>query len=318
MKRKNSHGFLFRYQYPQKLVKWRQEFAKITSIKPEDDPLEPFMEVTDDVLAVRSARDNLRLPFLVPLVIGLWFMVYTFVGELGLNTASINTGKERIVEYQIKEARGGYFDDYDKENYAYYKTMFDKNGEYSLWGYSQAVFTYGTEYEQESFVVFLVLSGVSLSLAIFFSIFFINTPRPADIYFDRKRGIVYTWFFGRVAACRFENLGFLEHRTGLQLYLYCENKKGKIGYCTQPILIQPTGKVTLNGEKDNDYFFAQLFNYMDKGKSALITGEHFLRERPKTYFRIDKRPESFEERLKTILELEHELPLMYGRIKVPN
>ena len=88
---------------------------------------------------------------------------------------------------------------------------------------------------------------------------FCNLPRPADIYFDRKRGIVYTWFFGRVAACRFENLGFLEHRTGLQLYLYCENKKGKIGYCTQPtiqpILIQPTGKVTLNGEKDNDYFF---------------------------------------------------------------
>ncbi|MCG7491004.1 hypothetical protein MHN79_16045, partial [Vibrio sp. Of14-4] len=106
--------------------------------------------------------------------------------------------------------------------------------------------------------------------------------------------------------------------TGLQLYLYCENKKGKIGYCTQPILIQPTGKVTLNGEKDNDYFFAQLFNYMDKGKRALITGEHFLRERPRTYFRIDKRPESFEDRLDTILELEHELPLMYGRIKVPN
>ncbi|MYM57940.1 hypothetical protein GTG28_01770 [Vibrio sp. OCN044] len=316
MKRKNSHGFLFRYQYPQKLVKWRQEFAKITSIKPEDDPLEPFMEVTDDVLAVRSARDNLRLPFLVPLVIALWFLVYTFSSDLG--PSSLAHAREVLSSYQVKESMGYEFNEFHSNRYSYYKTMLDTNGNYTLWSYSQAVFSYGTETQQKFLIKDFVVSGVSLCLAIFFSIFFINTPRPADIYFDRKRGIVYTWFFGRVAACRFENLGFLEHRTGLQLYLYCENKKGKIGYCTQPTLIQPTGKVTLNGEKDNDYFFAQLFNYMDKGKSALITGEHFLRERPKTYFRIDKRPESFEERLETILELEHELPLMYGRIKVPN
>ncbi|MBU2895577.1 hypothetical protein [Vibrio hepatarius] len=315
MKRKNSHGFLFRYQYPQKLVKWRQEFAKITSIKPEDDPLEPFMEVTDDVLAVRSARDNLRLPFLVPLVLGFWFLAFKFMGDIGPHNDEIAYAEYKITYYEDKSRRGV---PYDEQFYQYAKAFFDENGNYSFINYLNAVFRYGTDGHRESVFFSISIFLIALVLSIISTAYLIFLPRPADIYFDRKKGIVYTWFFGRVAACRFENLGFLEHRTGLQLYLYCENKKGKIGYCTQPTLIQPTGKVTLNGEKDNDYFFAQLFNYMDKGKSALITGEHFLRERPRTYFRIDKRPEPFEERLETILELEHELPLMYGRIKVPN
>ncbi|MYM57942.1 hypothetical protein GTG28_01780 [Vibrio sp. OCN044] len=310
MKRKNSHGFLFRYQYPQKLVKWRQEFAKITSIKPEDDPLEPFMEVTDDVLAVRSARDNLRLPFLAPLVIALWFLTFTFSDGLGPSSSEISFARDVVALKSDYENRG--------VDIAYHEALLGEEGQSSFFNYLDAVFNHGEKNYQEAVLFDMAIFFICLILALIATAYFVTLPRPADIYFDRKKGIVYTWFFGRVAACRFENLGFLEHRTGLQLYLYCENKKGKIGYCTQPILIQPTGKVTLNGEKDNDYFFAQLFNYMDNGKSALITGEYFFRERPRTYFRIDKRPEPFEERLETILELEHELPLMYGRIKVPN
>ena len=93
MKRKNSHGFLFRYQYPQKLVKWRDEICKQIPIQPEQDPLEPFMEVTEDVLPCATQEIICDCPFF-PLVIGLWFMVYTFVGELGLNTASLIQERE--------------------------------------------------------------------------------------------------------------------------------------------------------------------------------------------------------------------------------
>ncbi|WP_425628629.1 hypothetical protein [Vibrio neptunius] len=318
MQRKKKHGVLLGYQYPQKLVNWREKITQRIPIEPEQDPLEPFMEVTEDALAVRDSLHNLRLPYLLPLVLGLWFIVFLCVGELGFNSASINTGKKRLAEYQIMEERGDYFDDFDKEEYAFYGVMFDSDGNYSLWGYIQAVFAHGRENEKDTLITDLALSGVSLSLAILFSFVLFKMPRPADIYFDRKRGIVYTWSSGRIGACRFENLGFLEHRTGLHLYLYWEKGGGQVGYCTEATVIQPTGKITLNREKDNDYFLAQIFNYMDKGRSAIITESEFFRERPMTYFRLDKRPERFEERLEKILELEEELPLMYGRIQVPN
>ncbi|UTZ41425.1 hypothetical protein [Vibrio campbellii] len=66
MKRSNNQGFLIRYQYPQRLSKWRETFAsQFKPIKPAQDPLEPFMTVTDDVLTVRDARHGLRFAYLL-------------------------------------------------------------------------------------------------------------------------------------------------------------------------------------------------------------------------------------------------------------
>ncbi|UTZ21875.1 hypothetical protein [Vibrio campbellii] len=66
MKRLNNQGFLIRYQYPQRLSKWRETFAsQFKPIKPAQDPLEPFMTVTDDVLTVRDARHGLRFAYLL-------------------------------------------------------------------------------------------------------------------------------------------------------------------------------------------------------------------------------------------------------------
>ena len=319
MKRSNKQGLLIRYQYPQRLSQWRKSFAsQFKTIKPAQDPLEPFMTVTDDVLTVRDARHSLRTVFLLPLVIGLWILSFLFMDKLGSNTASINTGKERLAQYQEMEAQGLSFSKFYKEDYDYYKLMFESDGEYSLIGYIKAVLAHGTETQRKFLISDSVIAGVTLSLTLFFTVFFIKSPKPAHIYFDRKRGLVYTWFFGRLAACRFENLGFLERKTGLLLYLYCENKKRKGGYDVFPVTVQPTGKVHLNSERDNNYFFAQVFNFMDNGKSAVITGESFHRPESKTYFFIDKRPEPFEERLEKLLEHEHVLPDLYENLKVVN
>ncbi|UUM31583.1 hypothetical protein [Vibrio japonicus] len=319
MKRTNSQGFLVRYQYPQRLSKWRESFAsQFKLIQPAHDPLEPFMTVTDDVLTVRDARHGLRFAYLLPLVIGLWILSCAFIGDLGPNSASVSYGRDKLAEYQAKDTKDFYFDDYHNRRYSYYRMMFDDDGSYSFLSYSKAIFTYGRESQKKSLISDVVIASVILSLTLFFTVFFIKSPKPAHIYFDRKRGLVYTWFFGRLAACRFENLGFLERKTGLLLYFYCENKKRKGGYDVVPVTVQPTGKVHLNSERDNDYFFAQLFNFMDNGKSAVITGESFHRPESKTYFFIDKRPEPFEERLEKLLEHEHVLPDLYANLKVVN
>ncbi len=319
MKRTNSQGFLIRYQYPQKLSKWRESFAShFKPIQPANDPLEPFMSVSDDILAVRDARHGLRTAFLLPLVVGLWILSCVFISDLGPNSASVSFGRDTLAKYQAKDINDYFFDAYHNKLYSYYRTMFDDDGNYSLLSYSKAIFTYGRELQKKELISDFVIASVTLSLTLFFTVFFIKSPKPAHIYFDRKRGLVYTWFFGRLAACRFENLGFLERKTGLLLYFYCESKKRKGGYEVVPVTVQPTGKVHLNSSRDNDYFLAQLFNFMDNGKSAVITGESFQRPESNSYFFIDKRPEPFEERLEKLLEQEHVLPELYANLKVVN
>ncbi len=318
MKRTNSQGFLIRYQYPQRLSKWRDSFASQFKLQPDNDPLEPFMTVTDDILSVRDARHGARFAYLLPLVIGLWILSFTFIGDLGPNSASVSYGRDKLAEYKAKYIKGSYFDDYHNRRFSYYRTMFDNDGNYSFLSYNKAIFTYGRESQKKYQISHLVIASVTLLLTLFFTVFFIKSPKPAYIYFDRKRRLVYTWFFGRLAACRFENLGFLERKTGLLLYFYCESKKHKGGYEVAPVTVQPTGKVHLNSASDNDYFLAQLFNFMDNGKSAVITGDSFQRPESNTYFFIDKRPEPFEERLEKLLEQEHVLPKLYANLKVVN
>ncbi|PQJ70715.1 hypothetical protein BTO01_05255 [Vibrio jasicida] len=307
----NTKDSLVRFRYAQKLVDGRDEFANQKVIEPTGQPPEPFMQVTDDIISIRDARHDIRSVYLIPVVVAVWLLFVFILSDLGSNSASISYGKELLTRYQEKEQKGSYFSDYQRKEYLYYQTMFANNGDYSLVNYIQAVYRFGYESEKNGLKKRIIATGVTALIVFLVTVFFIRTLRPTDIFFDRKRGIVYTWFYGRVAACRFENLGFLEKSTGIVLYLYAEKKKGKDGYDMLPITIQPTRKVILNTARDNNDFFQQIFNFMENGKSAVIMGEQFYRPQPKTYFMIDKKPEPFEERLEKLLEREHELPKLY-------
>ncbi|MBN3574411.1 hypothetical protein [Vibrio neptunius] len=311
MSRVNTQEPLVRFRYAQKLMDGRDAFVNQKVIPPTDQPPEPFMQVTDDIISIRDARHTIRSVYLVPVVVVVWFLFIVILSDFGLNSASISHGKEQLSRYQEEEQKGAYFDDYDRREYSFYQTVFANNGDYSLVNYIRAVYKYGREGSRKGLEKELKATGVSALIVLLVSVFFITTLRPTDIFFDRKRGIVYTWFYGRVAACRFEHLGFLEKSTGIVLYLYAENRKGKDGYDMVPIRIQPTGKIILNTARDNNDFFQQIFNFMENGKSAVITGEKFYRPQPKTYFMIDKRPEPFEARLEKLLQQEHVLPKLY-------
>ena len=315
MNRVNTQETLVRFRYAQKLVDGRDEFVNQKAIAPTDQPPEPFMQVTDDIISIRDARHTIRSVYLVPVVVVVWFLFIFILSDLGLNSASISHGKEQLSRYQQKEQKGAYFDDYDRREYSFYQTVFANNGEYSLVNYIRAVYKSGRGDLREGLEIELKATGVSALIVFLVSVFFIRTLRPTDIFFDRKRGIVYTWFYGRVAACRFENLGFLEKSTGIVLYLYAENRKGKDGYDMVPIRIQPTGKIILNTARDNNEFFQKIFNFMENGKSTVITGEKFYLPQPKTYFMIDKRPEPFEARLEKLLQQEHVLPKLYRYVQ---
>ncbi|GLR06671.1 hypothetical protein GCM10007906_42590 [Vibrio hyugaensis] len=135
----------------------------------------------------------------------------------------------------------------------------------------------------------------------------------AYLFFDREKQIVYTWRKGRVAACRFENIGFREKTVGLRLFLYGEKKKAGNGYTYKEVefLVQPSEAMFFNQKRDNNLLLAQLFAFMDEGKQAVIKSSSFERKLPKTWQTKDKKPEDFDARLDEILKHEHDLPGLY-------
>ncbi|MDD1796477.1 hypothetical protein LRP50_25520, partial [Enterovibrio sp. ZSDZ42] len=137
-------------------------------------------------------------------------------------------------------------------------------------------------------------------------------PRQAEITFDRKRGIVYTWWEDKIFACRFENLGFVENRLGLMLFFYGEWPK-KDQYSITSKYVQPTDKAYFNANDDNSYFMALVLTFMEQGKEAVITGDSFYRK-PYPFLRVDKKPKDFDQRLEEVLNREHALIDIYAEV----
>ncbi|WP_251768724.1 hypothetical protein [Vibrio sp. SCSIO 43169] len=267
------------------------------------------MAVNDNVLSIRNAAHNIRSVYFLPWVIGFWLLSISFIYDFGPNGGEVAYANSNVLEMREYEKKGV---DFDREEYLYYEALVGADGKSSKLEYINAVSNYSTDNHRKSVYETIIFISVLVIITIILTAGLIRFPRFAEIHFDRQRGIVYTWRFGKIAACRFENLGFREDKIGLTLFLYGESKKHKSGYWPALYGLQPTGKAHMNSEDDNTFLMAQLFAFMDQGKQAVITGEQFQRAQPKTYLFQDNKPKNFEKRLEAILEREHQLPEIYA------
>ncbi|NAW56366.1 MULTISPECIES: hypothetical protein [unclassified Vibrio] len=267
------------------------------------------MSVNDNVLSIRNAAHNIRSIYFLPWVVGFWLLSISFVYDFGPNDGMIAHAHYNIQKNIDREKRGL---SYDKERDLYYKALVGNDGTGSRLDLINAVIQHGSDSYRKSIYGEITFISILIVFSLILTAGLIRFPRLAEIHFDRQRGIVYTWRFGKIAACRFENLGFREDKIGLTLFLYGESKKHKSGYWPALFGLQPTGKAHMNSEDDNTFLMAQLFAFMDKGKQAVITGEQFQRAQPKTYLFQDNKPKDFEKRLEAILEREHQLPEIYA------
>ena len=71
------------------------------------------------------------------------------------------------------------------------------------------------------------------------------------------------------------------------------------------------GKMVYNRERDTGYPLAQILAFMDHGKSAVITGSSFKRKPAKFFWRVDRKPDNFEQRVNAALEAEGDLVHQY-------
>ncbi|PMN45316.1 hypothetical protein BCT31_10485 [Vibrio lentus] len=310
MKRTDTTQPWWKKHHAQRLVNWRDEFNNKIELEAYPDPGEPIMSVNDNVLSIRNAAHNIRSIYFLPWVIGFWLLSISFIYDFGPNGGMINHAHYNIQKNNDLEARGL---SYDKKSDLYYKTLIGESGKGSKLDLIYAVNQYGSDTYRKSINGELVFISVLTLLSMVLTACLLRFPRLSELHFDRQRGIVYTWRFGKIAACKFENLGFREDKIGLTLFLYGESKKHESGYWPALFGLQPTGKAHLNSEDDNTFLIAQLFAFMDKGKQAVITKDKFKRAQPNTYLYVDQKPKNFEVRLDEILRRDNELPDIYTK-----
>lgn len=306
MQRTDSKSPWWKRRHAQRLVNWREQFESTIELDAYPDPGEPIMSVNDNVLSIRNASHNIRSVYFLPWVIGLWLCSFWLYNDIKPGEIETNYALHRM---EIIDAGGR---SAGPNEYKLHSTMLGTNGKVQWPSYIKAIMMYGDKSDKKHLIQTLTIVSVVAIITVLFTFLLIRFPRLAEIYFDRQRGIVYTWRFGKMAACRFENLGFREDKIGLTLFLYGESKKHESGYWPALYGLQPTGKAHMNSEDDNTFLMAQLFAFMDRGKQAVITGEQFQRAQPKTYLFQDNKPKNFEKRLEAILEREHQLPEIYA------
>ena len=286
---------------------WWQEFRAEVAVIPMKDPLDPIVSVDDRVLTVRTGYHNRRNVIIVPLMMVFTFMplymFYDWLPDLKNTQESAYETLEFVAERRALEDTMSYIN--DLEDYA--NAILNENGEVTWATYLRAKEVEG---KLERFLSGLLMISSFLFVGIVMWLLFLLKPRDAEVYFDRQRQIVYSWRHGRVGAAYFDKMGLMENQSGLNLVLQFENKKQK-GYRPMAIIGIDTGKLSFHTEADTTYPLAQILAFMDHGKSAVITDSSFQRKPAKFFWRIDPKPDNFEQRVNAALEAEGDLVHQY-------
>ncbi|UTZ41431.1 hypothetical protein [Vibrio campbellii] len=286
-----------------KLVEFKGECLDEIELVALDDPREPIMSVNDRILAIRNGVHNYRSHYVLPMVIGAWCFLVFLISNIGPTASEVYAAKNALEHKSVLS----------KEDVNYFEALLGDRGNATTFDYINSVLNYSVESHKKSLKDNLIINFLMFLVCIVLTYWYLRFRIMAYLFFDREKQFVYTWRKGRVAACRFENIGFREETLGLRLFLYGEKKKTDDGYTYKEVefLIQPSESMFFNSKQDKNLLLAQLFAFMETGKQAVIKDAHFEREMPRTWQAKDQQPEDFDARLEEILKREHELPQLY-------
>ena len=299
-------------RHSKRFIELREWINDRVSLGATDNPRNSITLVDDTTLAISSSFHKARFFYLAPWILGVWLFLFDICSSsFWPSEAQVEFANEMIELKKDRVERGL---NVDEDYFIYYEFMVGKDGKSSFLEYINAIMNYGFEERKVSLYQDMIIALIVLIISVVSTVLFLRFPRVADIYFDRRRQIVYTWSFGKVLACHFENLGYREVSLGLYFVFYAKHKKKQ--YWFKDCMVQPTGRIHFNSEDDNTELMAIIFNFMDKGKSAVITGDRFECEPDKYYryyLRVDEKPENFEQQLAELLKRDHELPELYTK-----
>lgn len=290
---------------------WAKDLDWNVVIDPMEKPLTPIISVNDSTMAVRGVTQVARLVYLLPLVIVSWFLLHlTFSFLYPTNIDDIEKNLNRTISlYKEKYGDNYFYNDNNNDMTMVSYNIIGEDGKLSAREYLD--YRLLSEGGYTPIVIILVLFISSLLLSLWITYYFIFFPRHADFYFDRDKRIVYTWHFGKVMACKYENLGILENKIGLALVMYGDSPK-KSEYKILSRYIQPTDKANFNTQDDNTHFLAMVVKFMEYGKSAILIGDEY-ETKQYLFFREDPKPDNYEQRLEEILKRQDALVSIYEK-----
>ena len=283
---------------------WWKEFRAEVTVIPMEDPFDPIVSVDDKVLTVRTGYHNRRNYFIVPWMLMLSILASYFSYDSWPDLESLELHEQGNLEQIQNHRKSGtrpFYNIDERELYA--RTLLGNDGKATIYTYMKAQEVQGT---LGGFIEGAVLLALMWMIVVAMWLLFLLKPRDAEVYFERQRQIVYSWRHGRVGAAYFDKMGLIENHLGINLVLQFENKKQK-GYRPMAIVGIDTGKLTFHSEAETTYPLAQILAFMDHGKSAVITGSSFQRKPAKFFWRIDPKPDNFEQRVNAALEAEGDL-----------
>jgi hypothetical protein len=127
-------------RHAQRLTNWRQQFKDTIELDAYADPGEPIMSVDDNVLSIRNAAHNIRLVYLLPLVIGFWVTSISFIYDFGPSSAQVSYANYRVEKKLELEKKGKPF---DEQEYFYSEALVGTDGKGSKLKYINAAIKYG-------------------------------------------------------------------------------------------------------------------------------------------------------------------------------
>jgi hypothetical protein len=259
-------------------------------------PVPPVCGIDQNILAIKTNIGSIRNLFLIPWFLGLFVVLFLWTDDFYSAWQANERSTIHFVEHQKIIHGEDYFETIaDPVALSMYRRL-NKEGKFELGRYIKYRYmdTPGGNRRLKvdiGFGIFWIVTFTTLSTCI------VRFRQFAPLYIDRKRSIAYTWRKGDVWAQRYDQLSFYKYSFGLYVYLRSEHKSGEL-YASR-FCIQPSGNPYYNPAGLCELALAAIVQFVNSGRDAVWQED--WQGSLGYYFRKDKKPDDFDERVKRIL-----------------
>jgi hypothetical protein len=259
-------------------------------------PVPPVCGIDQNILAIKTSIGSIRNLFLIPWFLGLFVVLFLYVDDIHSAWKATEREDIRYVELCKRKLGEDYFERTKSPGDLNIYGRLNEEGMLDFRRYlkHRYIDTPGGNRRLKvdiGFGIFWIVTFGILSTCI------VRFRQFAPLYIDRKRSIAYTWRKGDVWAQRYDQLSFYKYSFGLYVYLRCEHKSGALYYSR--FCIQPSGNPYYNPAGLCELALAAIVQFVNSGRDAVWQED--WQGSLGYYFRKDKKPDDFDERVKRIL-----------------
>jgi hypothetical protein len=260
-------------------------------------PVPPVCGIDREILAIKTNIGSIRNLFLIPWLLGLFVVLFLWTDDLYSAWKATERDDIQFVEQRKEKYGDDYFEITKNDWEITINKRLNKDGKidfktYLKYHYAEMPGVRNTLYADIGISILLIIAFVTLSTCI------VRFRQFAPLYIDRNRRIAYTWRKGDVWAQRYDQLNFYKYSFGLYVYLRCEHKSGELYYAR--FCIQPGGNPYYNPAGLCELALAAIAQFVNSGRDAVWPED--WQGSLGYYFRKDKKPDDFDERVEWILE----------------